>query len=227
MEINKNVFERAKNYIMKETAKAKAGNRHLSKWLKVAVKEEGEGQGQGQQRQGRRRGPYHKSARTQCCQQIRKLLVEDGLSYDAVIKKLNIAERTFYRYLSYVFENDRKLFADRISEQEALNQFALCRDRLLKQRSDLLEGVGNNPAADWRARVDAHHLSGEIAATILKLYIQAPAMLAQRHQFPDTVSLPLAEQGKSGIQVILKNEKEEEEGELYHQHYHQQYQQQE
>jgi hypothetical protein len=95
-------------------------------------------------------------------QDIRSLLTE-GYAYDAIMQQLLLAPRTFYRYLSAVFEDDRRLIAENISNEEMLNQMAICRDRLLKHRRDILEQIANNPKADNKAMIAAHHIAGEIA----------------------------------------------------------------
>jgi AraC-like DNA-binding protein len=95
-------------------------------------------------------------------QDIRSLLTE-GYAYDAIMQQLLLAPRTFYRYLSAVFEDDRCLIAENISNEEMLNQMAICRDRLLKHRRDILEQIANNPKADNKAMIAAHHIAGEIA----------------------------------------------------------------
>jgi hypothetical protein len=82
---------------------------------------------------------------------------------------------------------------------------------LLKQRQDILQGIANNPQADYKSRIAAHHLAGEISAVIMKLHIEAPAMLAQRHRFPITPSLTGL--GTTGLKLVPKNKDElEEEG---------------
>jgi CelD/BcsL family acetyltransferase involved in cellulose biosynthesis len=44
------------------------------------------------------------------------------------------------------------------------------------QRQNILDQLANNPDADFKARMEAHHLAGEIAAVVMKLYTQ------RRHQ---------------------------------------------
>jgi len=78
----------------------------------------------------------------------------------------------------------------------------ICRDRLLKQRLDILDQIANNPKADWRARVDAHHLAAEIFTAAMKFYTEGPAILARRHQFPRT---SLTGAGLTGINLELRN----------------------
>jgi hypothetical protein len=97
-----------------------------------------------------------------------------------IMQELHLAPRTFYRYLSAVFEDDRRLLVENISDEEFLNQTAICRDRLLKQRRDIVEQIINNPDADDKSRIAAHHLIAEIAAAVLRLYTEGPGVLASR-----------------------------------------------
>ena len=140
-------------------------------------------------------------------------------------RQLHLSPRTFYRYLSAVFADDRRLIAENISDEEALNQMAICRDRLLKQRRDILEQIANSPDADFKARIAAHHLAGEIAAVVMKLYTEGPAILASRHRYPRT-SLTAAEPTTTGLAMKLSSSssssslpshtiKEQEEEEFY------------
>jgi hypothetical protein len=154
---------------------------------------------------------YNKPLREEAKRQIRRLLVDEGLSYHAIMEKLQLPQRTFHRYVSEIFDYDRRLIANTISDEEALNQMVLCEQRLLRQRQQILDGIANNTAADYKARVEAHHLAGEIAAVVMKLYGEAPSLLAQRHSFPVTPSLPLQQDGTSGIRLISKEQEPEEE----------------
>jgi hypothetical protein len=53
---------------------------------------------------------------------------------------LHTTPSTFYRYLSAVFEDDKTSVGSKnISDEEVLNQMAIARDRLLKQRRDVME----------------------------------------------------------------------------------------
>jgi hypothetical protein len=78
-------------------------------------------------------------------QDIRNLIIE-GCTYDAIMLQLHMTPRTFYRYLSAVFEDDKTSVGSKnISDEEVLNQMAIARDRLLKQRRDVMEKTVNNP----------------------------------------------------------------------------------
>jgi AraC-like DNA-binding protein len=102
-------------------------------------------------------------------QDIQSLLTE-GYAYDAIMQQLHLAPRTFYRYLSAVFEDDRRLIAENINDEQMLNQMAICRDWLLKHRSDILKQIANIPKTDNKAMIAAHHIAGDIAIIVMKLY---------------------------------------------------------
>jgi hypothetical protein len=138
-------------------------------------------------------------------QDIRKLIIE-GYPYNVIMEQLHIPHRTFYRYLSALFEDDRRLLAENVSDEEFLNQMAIARDRLLEQRRDLME-MARDPNTDAADRISAHHLAAEVAAAVLRLYEGGPAILSQRHAFPRT---SLTRPGTNGLKLVLSKEEEEE-----------------
>ena len=94
-------------------------------------------------------------------QDIRDLIIE-GHPYEKIMQQLQIPRRTFYRYLNAVFKDDRRLLAENIDDTEFMNQMAICKDRLLEQRRDLLE-MAHDSSIDPSDRISAHHLIAEIA----------------------------------------------------------------
>jgi AraC-like DNA-binding protein len=115
-----------------------------------------------------KRGAYKLPERMRTMQDIRKLIIE-GYPYDAIMEQLHIPHRTFYRYLSALFEDDRCLLAENVSDEEILNQMAITRDCLLEQRRNLLE-MTRDPNIDPADRISAHHLIAEIAAAVRRIY---------------------------------------------------------
>src|SRR5688572_30980786 len=154
----------------------------------------------------KRRGPYKQPERMLTIQDIRKLIIK-GYPYNVIMEQLHIPHRTFYRYLSALFEDDRRLLAENVSDEEFLNQMAVARDRLLEQRRDLIE-MARNPNTDPADRISAHHLIAEIAAAVLRLYEGGPALLSQRHAFPRT---SLTGPGTTGLKLVLDNKEKKEE----------------
>ena len=96
---------------------------------------------------------------------------------------------------------------------------------MLKQRRDILEQIANSPDADFKARIAAHHLAGEIAAVVMKLYTEGPATLASRHRYPRTSLTEAESTTTTGLAMKLASSspslpsshtiKEQEEEEFY------------
>jgi hypothetical protein len=156
------------------------------------------------------RGPYKLPERKRKMQDIYKLII-DGYSYNKIMQQLQISERTFYRYLQVIFANDRRLLAENVTDDEFLNQMAICKDRLLKQRRDLLEMIKDHEV-DNDTKIKAHHLAAEIAAAVFRIFESGPGLLSQRHAFPRT---SLTGPGTTGVKLVLKKEEQKEEGEEY------------
>jgi hypothetical protein len=116
--------------------------------------------------------------------EIRRLLVEEGLSYRQCIECLKIPERTFKRYVADIFKHDNEVLASRFSDDQIFTEFNICIERLTKLRQEVLDGIANNENADWKARVEAPHLAATISAVIAKTYVDAPSLIAHRHRFP-------------------------------------------
>lgn len=160
------------------------------------------------------RGSYNKPLRTQAMQEIRRLLVVEAYTYDEIMQQVGLSERTFYRYLSAIFSHNRQLLTERVGDEEVLNQMAILQARISKQCRDLQE-MANDKEVDSKARVSAHHLVGEMAVVIMKLYAETPSILASRHKFPET---SLTAPDSSSLRLKLSSplpytviEKEEEE----------------
>jgi hypothetical protein len=130
-------------------------------------------------------------------------LILEGYPYNKIMQQLQISERTFYRYLEVIFANDRRLLVENVSDEEFLNQMAICKDRLLEQRRDVLE-MAHDPEIDDQVRINAHHLAAEIAAAVLRIYEGGPAILSQRHAFPKTAALTAP--GTTGLRLVMNND---------------------
>lgn len=68
-----------------------------------------------------RHGRYKLPECMRATQDIRKLIIE-GCKYDAIMQLLHLTPRTFYRYLSAVFEDDKTSVGSKnISDEEVLS----------------------------------------------------------------------------------------------------------
>jgi hypothetical protein len=105
---------------------------------------------------------YNRPQRDAAKREIRRLIVEEGFSYQQCEEYLKIPHRTFQRYVADIFKHDNEVLASRISDEEIFTQFNICIERLTLQRQAILHTIANSPAADFKSRVDAHHLAATL-----------------------------------------------------------------
>lgn len=96
-------------------------------------------------------------------------------------------------------------------------QIRICRDRLLEDGRTLQEWMKD---PNFKDKVNAMHLSAEIAAAVIRLYDSGPGLLSKRHAFPHYNSLTERE-GTTGARLVLKKQsqqsqpQQQQEGEYY------------
>lgn len=147
------------------------------------------------------RGAYKKPARERAKRQIRCLIVDEGLSNQQISERLNIPLRTVERYVADIYTSDSQVIAGLRGDDEAAMQFSICKDRLDKQRQDIINNIASNPNAPFKDRVAAYHLACELTVVIPKMYVEVPAQLARRHALPD--NNPLLGQGSNAVNLKL------------------------
>jgi hypothetical protein len=147
--------------------------------------------------------------------------VEEGLSYRQCIECLKIPERTFKRYVADIFKHDNEVLASRFSDDQIFTEFNICIERLTKLRQEVLDGIANNENADWKARVEAHHLAATISAVIAKTYVDAHSLIAHRHRFPVSsitnmpiTNMPTARSNNTGVALRLQEIRDPATGDL-------------
>ncbi len=65
-------------------------------------------------------------------------------------------------------------------------QILICRDRFLEDRQEVKQWIKD---PNFKDKVDAMNLASELAAAVLRLYQEGPAMLERTHSFPGNYSL--------------------------------------
>jgi hypothetical protein len=129
-----------------------------------------------------KRGPYKPLEKAPIKQEIyRKILA--GHSYEDIMQYLHMPERTFYRYLTEIKEEEKTfLLSDSISPKEIAWQLRLMRDGLREdiQRMLVISSDPNN-----RNAVAAQHLASEIRCTLPRLYTEGIVTLLKTKGFPN------------------------------------------
>lgn len=151
------------------------------------------------------RGPYKPLEKARLKQQIYNLIL-DGHTYQSIMNKLHIPERTFYRYIQAIEAEEKDFLKESISREVLRFQYRLCRDRLLADRLEINEWLKQNPESKDRAELK--NLSAEIAAAICRIYNEGPAVLLSHSAIPDNLTRYKKLIIRGGED---KNKKEEEE----------------
>lgn len=115
--------------------------------------------------------------------QIRRMIVDEGLSHNEIQLKLNLPPSTYFRYLDLLFEAERDMVAGNITANELLNETIILREKYMR-RSKKVEEIINYKEADTEAKVKAHHLGAELDKAAHPLLYEAPAYLASREKLP-------------------------------------------
>jgi hypothetical protein len=149
-----------------------------------------------------KRGPYKQAEKALALKEIRRLIIDEGMTNSQIAGKLNVSQRTIERYVRELYSRDSELLISLAGDEQALIQLAIARDRLIKQRQDVLK-IANSESTDYKTRISAHHLAGDLAILVARIHLEAPSLLARRHRFPNT---PLTARGATttGLNLVLE-----------------------
>jgi hypothetical protein len=136
--------------------------------------------------------------------EIHGLIVNEGLTNREVCAHLNLPKRTFDRYLHEIYHDDNLVLVSP-SIDDVMTAANIFKDRLTKQRRDILDGIANNPEIDASTRVEAHHLAAEIEHAIFKLSYETPVAVARKLNLDNAGQLV---QEQKGLNIrLVKNDK--------------------
>lgn len=161
------------------------------------------------------RRPYKKPRREIAKREIRRLIIDEGLTNRQISERINIPQRTVERYISELYKFDNQLLAGMNDNaiEEALTAWSICKERMAHHRQEILENIARNPNAPFKDRMAAWHIICELEAADLRLLEYAPEMVARRSALPKTSSLVLKKEGSTivNLKLLDKRNKEEEE----------------
>ena len=161
------------------------------------------------------KNPYKKPKREIAKREIRRLIIEEGLTNRQISERINIPQRTVERYISELYKFDNQLLAGMNDNaiEEALTAWSICKERMAHHRQEILENIARNPNAPFKDRMAAWHIICELEAADLRLLDCAPEMVARRSALPKTSSLIVKKEGSTivNLKLLDKRKKEEEE----------------
>src|SRR5215212_10769745 len=99
---------------------------------------------------------YNKPTRRQALLEIRRLIVEEGLSHNEIQLRLNIPSTTYCRYLDMLFQTEQEAIeGNNYTYQRLLNETLILNQRYLRRARKLTE-IGDDKNVDAEARIEAH-----------------------------------------------------------------------
>ena len=131
---------------------------------------------------------YNKSSRRQALLEIRRLIVEEGLSHNEIQLRLNLAPRTYFRYLDILFQTEQAAIeGNNYTYQRLLNESLILNQRFLRRARKLTE-IGDDKNVDAEARIEAHLQASLLERAVHDMTYFAPSYLAAQKLIPKPVS---------------------------------------
>ena len=135
----------------------------------------------GRRGRGRR---YHKPRRDIAQKEIRRLIVEEGLSNRQTSERINIPLKTVERYVKDLYARDNEMLKGLSGEEERLTSWNIARDRLESHKQEILSNIARNPKAPFKDRLKAWNLICELEAADLRILEETLAMVVRRSKLP-------------------------------------------
>jgi predicted transcriptional regulator len=113
--------------------------------------------------------------------EIRRQML-DGATNTEIMSNLNIPERTFYRYMHTIYEEDKAELAKE-NNKTLVTHIFLHRDRLLYTLQNCTS-IATDTKYSVKDRIEAERLKVDVSLDLLKLASEGP-MMAQIKQYKD------------------------------------------
>ena len=131
---------------------------------------------------------YNKPSLRQALLEIRRLIVEEGLSHQEIQLRLNIPARTYFNWLDLLFrEEQQAIQGNHYTYQRLLNETLILGQRYLRRARKLTE-IGDDKNVDGEQRIEAHTVAAELERAVHDMSYFAPSYLRTQGLLPDTES---------------------------------------
>jgi DNA-binding CsgD family transcriptional regulator len=132
----------------------------------------------------RREGRYHKPQRDIAQKEIRRLIVEEGLSNRQISERINIPLKTVERYVKDLYARDNEMLKGLSGEEERLTSWNIARDRLENHKQEILASIARNQKAPFKDQLKAWNLICELEAADLRILEETLAMVVRSSALP-------------------------------------------
>jgi hypothetical protein len=128
---------------------------------------------------------YNMPRRREALFEIRRLLVDEGLSHQEIQLKLNLSPSTYFRYLDILFKAEQEAISgNHYTYQRLLNETLILNQRYLRRARKLTE-IGDDKNVDPEQRIQAHINAAHLERAVHDMSYMAPSYLRRQGLLPD------------------------------------------
>ena len=115
---------------------------------------------------------------------IRRLIVDEGLSHNEIQLRLNLSPSTYFRYLDTLFKAEQEAISGNAhTYQRLLNETLILNQRYLR-RAKKLTAIGDNENVNAEQRIEAHKFAAQLERAAHDMTYFAPSYLKVQGLLP-------------------------------------------
>ena len=127
---------------------------------------------------------YNMPRRREALLDIRRLIVDEGLSHNEIQLRLNLSPSTYFRYLDLLFKAEQEAISgNAYTYQRLLNETLILNQRYLR-RAKKLTAIGDDENVDAEQRIEAHKFATELERAAHDMTYFAPSYLKVQGLLP-------------------------------------------
>jgi len=116
---------------------------------------------------------------------IRRLIVDEGLSHNEIQLRLNLSPSTYFRYLDLLFKAEQEAISgNAYTYQLLLNETLILNQRYLRRAKKLTATIGDNENVDAEQRIEAHKFAAQLERAAHDMTYFAPSYLKVQGLLP-------------------------------------------
>jgi hypothetical protein len=133
----------------------------------------------------RRPRNYNKPGRRQALLEIRRLIIEEGLSHNEIQLKLNLKPATYFRYINLLFKTEQEAIeGNNQTYKRLLSETMILNQRYLR-RAKRLERMADDKSIDAETRFQAEIEAAEFERAVHDMSYYAPSFLLAQGLIPE------------------------------------------
>ncbi|MDQ3851364.1 MAG: hypothetical protein M3299_00855 [Thermoproteota archaeon] len=128
---------------------------------------------------------YNIPRRKQALLEIRRLIVDEGLSHNEIQLRLNLSPSTYFRYLDTLFKAEQEAIeGNNYTYQRLLNETLILNQRYLR-RARKLTAIGDDEKINPAQRIEAHKFAAQLERAVHDMSYMGPSYLRVQGLLPD------------------------------------------